>query len=177
MNGPENSGAIPSCLNSRYRASLADSMRPIDELAISCFDLGAALPSGFPAVIVPLGLISRLGGFAWSASGALVSAPPEGCRGGFSRLFSVSAFAAADQAAEYTALGQEPRRNQPSRWRRSPTPACSTCRRGLAFPPCGVDDLSREPRPRAVGGQLDHDSMVEVVSSLERDGRLVFRNL
>jgi predicted homoserine dehydrogenase-like protein len=37
---------------------------------------------------------------------------------------------------------------------------------GLAFPPCGVDDLSRVLRPRAVGGQLDHDGMVEVVSSL-----------
>ena len=32
-------------------------------------------------------------------------------------------------------------------------------------------------RPRAVGGQLDHDGMVEVVSSLERDGRPVFRDL
>ena len=48
---------------------------------------------------------------------------------------------------------------------------------GLAFPPCGVDDLSRVLRPRAVGGQLDHDGMVEVVSSLERDGRPVFRDL
>jgi predicted homoserine dehydrogenase-like protein len=48
---------------------------------------------------------------------------------------------------------------------------------GLAFPPCGVDDLSRVLRPRAVGGQLDHDGMVEVVSSVERDGRPVFRDL
>jgi predicted homoserine dehydrogenase-like protein len=48
---------------------------------------------------------------------------------------------------------------------------------GLAFPPCGVDDLARVLRPKAVGGQLDHDGMVEVVSSLERDGRPVFRDL
>jgi predicted homoserine dehydrogenase-like protein len=48
---------------------------------------------------------------------------------------------------------------------------------GLAFPPCGVDDLAHVLRPRAVGGQLDHDGMVEVVSSLERDGRPVFRDL
>jgi predicted homoserine dehydrogenase-like protein len=48
---------------------------------------------------------------------------------------------------------------------------------GLVFPPCGVDDLSHVLRPRAVGGQLDHDGMVEVVSSLERDGRPVFRDL
>src|SRR5579864_7849354 len=48
---------------------------------------------------------------------------------------------------------------------------------GLGFPPCGVDDLSRVLRPRAIGGQIDHDGMVEVVSSLERDGRPVFRDL
>ncbi len=48
---------------------------------------------------------------------------------------------------------------------------------GLGFPPCGVDDLAHVLRPRAVGGQLDRDGMVEVVSSLERDGRPVFRDL
>jgi predicted homoserine dehydrogenase-like protein len=32
-------------------------------------------------------------------------------------------------------------------------------------------------RPRAAGGQLDRDGLVEVVSSLERDGRPVFRDL
>lgn len=48
---------------------------------------------------------------------------------------------------------------------------------GLAFPPCGVDDLAQVLRPRAVGGQLERDGMVEVVSSLERDGRPVFRDL
>lgn len=48
---------------------------------------------------------------------------------------------------------------------------------GLGFPPCGVDDLAHILRPRAVGGQLDHDGMVEVVSSIERDGRPVFRDL
>jgi predicted homoserine dehydrogenase-like protein len=48
---------------------------------------------------------------------------------------------------------------------------------GLQFPPCGVDDLAHVLRPRALGGTLDHDGMVEVVSSLERDGRGVFRDL
>lgn len=48
---------------------------------------------------------------------------------------------------------------------------------GLAFPPCGVDDLAHVLRPQAVGGQLERDGMVEVVSSLERDGRPVFRDL
>jgi predicted homoserine dehydrogenase-like protein len=48
---------------------------------------------------------------------------------------------------------------------------------GLLFPPCGVDDLAHVLRPRALGGVIEHDGMVEVVSSLERDGRGVFRDL
>jgi predicted homoserine dehydrogenase-like protein len=48
---------------------------------------------------------------------------------------------------------------------------------GLRFLPCGVDDLAHILRPRTIGGQLDGDGMVEVVSSLERDGRPVFRDL
>lgn len=48
---------------------------------------------------------------------------------------------------------------------------------GLAFPPCGVDDLAHVLRPRADGGRLDRSGVVEVVSSLERDGRPVFRDL
>ena len=48
---------------------------------------------------------------------------------------------------------------------------------GLAFPPCGVDDLPRVLRPRSDGGMLSHRGQVEVISSLERDGRPVFRDL
>ena len=48
---------------------------------------------------------------------------------------------------------------------------------GLSFPPCGVDDLAHVLRPKAVGGQVEGEGMVEVVSSLERDGRPVFRDL
>jgi predicted homoserine dehydrogenase-like protein len=48
---------------------------------------------------------------------------------------------------------------------------------GLAFPPCGVDDLPRILRPREAGGQLQHAGQVEVISSVERDGRPVFRDL
>ncbi len=48
---------------------------------------------------------------------------------------------------------------------------------GLSFPPCGVDDLSHILRPREVGGVMEGAGMVEVVSSLERDGRPVFRDL
>ncbi|SDE38085.1 SAF domain-containing protein [Rhodospira trueperi] len=48
---------------------------------------------------------------------------------------------------------------------------------GLVFPPCGRDDLPHALRPRALGGQLEGPGMVEVVSSLERDGRPVYRDL
>ncbi|HYC38821.1 MAG TPA: Gfo/Idh/MocA family oxidoreductase [Usitatibacter sp.] len=48
---------------------------------------------------------------------------------------------------------------------------------GLAFPPCGVDDLARVLRPRSEGGTLHHSGQVEVISSLERDARPVFRDL
>ena len=48
---------------------------------------------------------------------------------------------------------------------------------GLEFPPCGVDDLPRVLRPRADGGELHHSGQVEVVSSLERDGQPIFRDL
>ncbi len=44
---------------------------------------------------------------------------------------------------------------------------------GLRFPPCGRDDLAHVLRPAEAGGQLHHKGQVEVVSSLERDGRPV----
>lgn len=48
---------------------------------------------------------------------------------------------------------------------------------GLGFLPCGVDDLPHILRAREAGGQLQNDGMVEVISSLERDGRPVARDL
>jgi predicted homoserine dehydrogenase-like protein len=48
---------------------------------------------------------------------------------------------------------------------------------GLLFPPCGVDDLAQILKPASAGGLLQSSGTVEVVSSLERDGRPVFRDL
>ncbi|MEK9905925.1 MAG: Gfo/Idh/MocA family oxidoreductase, partial [Rhodospirillales bacterium] len=48
---------------------------------------------------------------------------------------------------------------------------------GLIFPPAGMDDLAHVLRPTSEGGQLESKGMVEVVSSLERDGRPVFKDL
>jgi predicted homoserine dehydrogenase-like protein len=50
-------------------------------------------------------------------------------------------------------------------------------RNGLAFPPCGADDLARLLIPRAEGGVLEEPGLVEVVSSLARDGKSVPRDL
>jgi predicted homoserine dehydrogenase-like protein len=48
---------------------------------------------------------------------------------------------------------------------------------GLEFPPCGMDDLAHVLRPCDQGGLLYRKGQVEVVSSLERDGRPVARDL
>ena len=48
---------------------------------------------------------------------------------------------------------------------------------GLAFPPCSTDDLQSTLIPRADGGVLEAAGMVEVVSSLNRDGSEVSRDL
>jgi predicted homoserine dehydrogenase-like protein len=48
---------------------------------------------------------------------------------------------------------------------------------GLLFPPCGADALATVLRPKAVGGVLERDGMVEVISSLARDGSPVPRDL
>ena len=48
---------------------------------------------------------------------------------------------------------------------------------GLMFPACGVDDLPHILRPTSDGGILTQKGTVEVVSSIEPDGRPVFRDL
>ncbi len=48
---------------------------------------------------------------------------------------------------------------------------------GLKFPAVGVDDLARILKPREHGGILDQPGQVEVISSVERDTRPVFRDL
>ena len=48
---------------------------------------------------------------------------------------------------------------------------------GLLFPPCGSDELANVLRPRALGGVLERDGTVEVVSSLKRNGEPVPHDL
>ncbi|MGF1629230.1 MAG: NAD(P)H-dependent oxidoreductase [Kiloniellaceae bacterium] len=48
---------------------------------------------------------------------------------------------------------------------------------GLAFPPVGCDALAEALRPKAEGGLLERKGQVEVISSLQRDGSPVARDL
>jgi predicted homoserine dehydrogenase-like protein len=44
---------------------------------------------------------------------------------------------------------------------------------GLLFPPASVDDIPNVMRPKSEGGHLHHKGQVEVISSLETDGRAI----
>jgi predicted homoserine dehydrogenase-like protein len=44
---------------------------------------------------------------------------------------------------------------------------------GLQYPPASVEDIPRVTRPVSEGGVLEKKGMVEVISSLERDGRVI----
>ncbi len=44
---------------------------------------------------------------------------------------------------------------------------------GLLYPPASVADIPFVTRPRSEGGVLERKGMVEVISSLERDGRVI----
>ncbi len=48
---------------------------------------------------------------------------------------------------------------------------------GLNFPPVGTDRLAEILRPQALGGVLERDGMVETISSLNRDGSEIDRDL
>jgi predicted homoserine dehydrogenase-like protein len=48
---------------------------------------------------------------------------------------------------------------------------------GLTFPPCGTEELATVLRPQSAGGGLHHAGQVEVISSLQRDGSAVARDL
>ena len=48
---------------------------------------------------------------------------------------------------------------------------------GLEYPPCALEDIPFVCRPRPEGGQLHTKGQVEVLSSLERDGRPIPHNI
>ncbi len=48
---------------------------------------------------------------------------------------------------------------------------------GLMYPPASVEDIPFVTRPKSEGGVLEHKGMVEVISSLEADGRTIPYNI
>jgi predicted homoserine dehydrogenase-like protein len=48
---------------------------------------------------------------------------------------------------------------------------------GLRFPPCGTHELAQKLKPKSDGGLLEDTGMVEVISSLARDGSPVANDL
>ena len=48
---------------------------------------------------------------------------------------------------------------------------------GLGFPPCGTHELAQKLKPKSNGGLLDGSGMVEVISSIARDGSPVENDL
>ena len=48
---------------------------------------------------------------------------------------------------------------------------------GLCFPPCGTHELAQKLKPKSHGGLLEGSGMVEVISSLARDGSPVENDL
>jgi predicted homoserine dehydrogenase-like protein len=48
---------------------------------------------------------------------------------------------------------------------------------GLEYPPCSLDDLPFVCRPKSEGGALHFKGQIEVLSSLERDGRTIPHNI
>ncbi len=48
---------------------------------------------------------------------------------------------------------------------------------GLAFPPCSVDELASVLKAKSEGGVLEKKGLVEVISSLNRDGSAIERDL
>jgi predicted homoserine dehydrogenase-like protein len=48
---------------------------------------------------------------------------------------------------------------------------------GLGFPPCGTHELAQKLKPKSSGGLLEGSGMVEVISSLARDGSPVENDL
>ena len=49
--------------------------------------------------------------------------------------------------------------------------------RGMHFPPAGIQSLPEILKPRSDGGVLEHTGVVEVVSSIDRDGRPIADDL
>ncbi|HEX6144997.1 MAG TPA: SAF domain-containing protein [Geminicoccaceae bacterium] len=148
------------------RAGLVYSMAYGDQPALICEMVDWARASGFEVVCAGKGTRYRphfhqsTPATVWEHYGI---SPAEAEAGGMNpkmfNSFIDGTKSAIEMAAVANATGLEP---QP---------------RGLAFFPCGTQDLPSVLRPESQGGQLQRSGTVEVVSDLERDGRAVFGHI
>lgn len=131
-----------------------------DQPALICDLVDWARTCGFPVVAAGRGH-KWLPHFAQSTPdtvwGYYGLSPEQAARGGLNPKMFNSFLDGSKPAIESTAVANATGLTVPSN--------------GLLYPPASVADIPFVTRPREEGGQLERKGMVEVISSLEKDGR------
>ncbi len=131
-----------------------------DQPALICDLVDWARTCGFPVVAAGRGH-KWLPHFAQSTPetvwGHYGLTPEQAARGGLNPKMFNSFLDGSKPAIESTAVAN----------------ACGLCvpSNGLLYPPASIEDIPFVTRPRSEGGVLEKKGMVEVISSLEADGR------
>ncbi|WP_138473066.1 NAD(P)H-dependent oxidoreductase [Poseidonocella sp. HB161398] len=148
------------------KAGLVYSMAYGDQPALVCEQIDWARTCGFKVVAAGKGT-KYLPKFATSTPDTVWDyyglTPEEAAKGGMNPQMFNSFLDGTKSALEMAAISNASGLLAP--------------RDGLLFPPAGTHDLPEVLKPRAHGGILEEAGMVEVVSSLERDGRQVVGDL
>ena len=133
-----------------------------DQPALICDLVDWARTCGFPVVAAGRGH-KWLPHFAQSTPdtvwGNYGLTPEQAARGGLNPKMFNSFLDGSKPAIESTAVANATGLTVPSD--------------GLLYPPASVEDIPFVTRPREEGGQLERKGMVEVISSLETDGRVI----
>ena len=148
------------------RAGLVYSMAYGDQPALVCEMIDWARTCGFKVVAAGKGT-KYLPKFAQSTPDTVWDyyglTPEEAAKGGMNPQMFNSFLDGTKSALEMAAISNASGLLAP--------------RDGLLFPPAATHDLANVLKPRSEGGMLEQAGMVEVVSSLERDGRQVVGDL
>jgi predicted homoserine dehydrogenase-like protein len=133
-----------------------------DQPALICDLVDWARTCGFPVVAAGRGH-KWLPHFAQSTPdtvwGYYGLTPEQAARGGLNPKMFNSFLDGSKPAIESTAVANATGLTVPSD--------------GLLYPPASIEDIPFVTRPRGEGGQLERKGMVEVISSLETDGRVI----
>jgi predicted homoserine dehydrogenase-like protein len=158
--------AGPSLVQEFDRAGLVYSMAFGDQPALVCEMIDWARTCGFSVVAAGKGTkylpeyASSTPDTVWDHYGLT---PEQAARGGMNPQMFNSFLDGTKSALEMAAISNASGLIAP--------------RDGLLFPAAGVQDLANILKPRAQGGVLEQAGMVEVVTSVERDGRHVAGDL